>query len=107
MPAVVYVLKDGRERRIELADGKSVMQGAIDHNVPGIDAECGGCCACATCHVYVDDAYLARLAPPDEGERDLLTGVAAESRPNSRLSCQITMTAALDGLVVRIPDRQS
>jgi ferredoxin, 2Fe-2S len=107
MPAIVYVLKDGTERRIDVPEGTSVMMGAIQNNVPGIEAECGGCCSCATCHVYVDTAHAARLAPPDEGESAMLEGVAAERRPTSRLGCQITLSAELDGLVVRIPDRQS
>lgn len=107
MPAVVYVLKDGSERRIDVPEGTSVMLGAIQNNVPGIDAECGGCCSCATCHVYVDPAFADKVPPPDVTENDLLSGVAAERKPTSRLSCQINMTAALDGLIVRIPEKQS
>jgi 2Fe-2S ferredoxin len=107
MPRVTYKLADGSERAIEIAEGTSVMLGAINNNIKGIDADCGGCCSCATCHVYVDAAYLARLPPPDATEDDMLTGVAAERRPNSRLSCQIAMTAALDGLIVTLPDHQS
>lgn len=83
------------------------MRGAIDHNIRGIDAECGGCLSCATCHVYVEAKFVPLLAPPSADESDLLTGVAAERRSESRLSCQIEMTEALDGLVVRIPERQS
>lgn len=107
MPRVVYVLRDGSERRVEVPEGTSVMLGAIQNNIRGIEAECGGCCVCGTCHVYVDEADLARLPPPEPGESALLTGVAAELKPNSRLSCQIAMAAALDGLVVRIPERQN
>lgn len=106
MPRVVYVLRDGSERCVEVPEGTSVMLGAIQNNIPGIEAECGGCCSCATCHVYVEEAHLGRLPPPDAGESEMLTGVAAERRTNSRLSCQITMAAALDGLVVRMPERQ-
>lgn len=107
MPAVVYILKDGSERRVEVPEGTSVMLGAIQNNVPGIEAECGGCCSCATCHVYVDEAFAGKVPAPDLTESDLLSGVAAERRPTSRLSCQISMTAALDGLIVRIPEKQS
>jgi 2Fe-2S ferredoxin len=85
----------------------SVMLGAIQNNVPGIEAECGGCCSCATCHVYVDESWFAKLPAKDAMEDDLLSGVAAERRPTSRLSCQINMTLELDGLVVRIPEKQS
>ena len=83
------------------------MRGAIDHNLQGIDAECGGCLSCATCHVYVDEDFFRLLAPASADELELLTGVAAERRPQSRLSCQIPMTAALDGLTVHMPERQS
>jgi len=107
MPMVHYVLADGSERVVDVPAGTSVMLGAINHNVGGIDAECGGCLSCATCHVYVDEADLARLPAPSPDELDMLTGVAAERRPNSRLSCQIAMTGELDGLRVRIPERQA
>jgi ferredoxin, 2Fe-2S len=107
MPAVVYILKDGSERRVDVPEGTSVMLGAIQNNVPGIEAECGGCCSCATCHVYVDPAFTDKVPAADLSESDLLSGVAAERKPNSRLSCQINMTGALDGLIVRIPDKQS
>jgi ferredoxin, 2Fe-2S len=106
VPKVVYVLRDGSERRIEVPEGDSVMLGAILNDVSGIDGECGGCCSCGTCHVYVDEAYLAKLGPPDPSESALLEHVAAERRRNSRLSCQITMAPALDGLVVSLPERQ-
>jgi 2Fe-2S ferredoxin len=107
MPVVVYVLKDGSERRVDVPADTSVMLGAIQNNVPGIEAECGGCCSCATCHVYVDESWFAKLPAKDAMEDDLLSGVAAERRPTSRLSCQINMTAELDGLAVRIPEKQS
>lgn len=107
MPAVVYLLPDGTSRRIDVDAGTSVMFAAVHHNVRGIDGECGGCLSCATCHVYVDEAHAARLRPPAADELDMLTGVAAERRPTSRLSCQISMTPELDGIVVHIPERQS
>ena len=79
------------------------MLGAILNDVGGIDGECGGCCSCGTCHVYVDEAYLAKLRPPEASENAVLDGVAAGRRANSRLGCQIILEPALDGLVVRIP----
>jgi ferredoxin, 2Fe-2S len=107
VPSVTYRLPDGSERRVEVAVGSSVMRGAVEHNIPGIEAECGGCCVCATCHVYVDPAFFALLPPPEEGEREMLALTASPPHATSRLSCQIAMTAALDGLVVEIPERQS
>jgi 2Fe-2S ferredoxin len=107
MPTIHYILKDGSTRSIEAKPGSSVMETAIHHNVRGIDAECGGSCSCATCHVYVDDAFIDRLPPPDDMESELLDGVASERLRGSRLSCQIAMTAELDGLTVRIPQSQA
>ena len=107
MPTIIYIQPDGVERRVDVAKGLSVMLGAIQNNVRGIDAECGGCLSCATCHVYVDPADWDRLPPMAADEDELLAGVAAERRPTSRLSCQIAMTAALDGLVVQVPPTQS
>lgn len=106
MVLVAYILPDGSRCRVDVADGVSVMLGAIQNNIAGIEAECGGSCACATCHVYVDEAFLPILGPPSETERELLAVVAAEQKPNSRLSCQITLTPELNGLVVQIPERQ-
>ena len=107
MPTVIYIQPDGVERRVDLAEGLSVMLGAIQNNVRGIDAECGGCLSCATCHVYVDPSDMDRLPPMAADEDELLSGVAAERRPTSRLSCQLPMTVALDGLVVQVPPTQS
>jgi len=107
MPTIHYILKDGSTRSIEAKPGASVMETAVHHNVRGIDAECGGSCSCATCHVYVDDAFVHRLAPPDDMETELLEGTASERRANSRLSCQIVVTPALEGLTVHIPARQA
>ncbi len=106
MSSVVYILKTGEERRLTVSNGSTVMRAAIQNDLPGIDAECGGCLSCATCHVYVDPSFADRLPPMSEDEDDLLSGVSAERQPTSRLSCQLTMTDALDGLIVRIPDRQ-
>jgi len=106
MPQIVFALKNGDRRSVEVAHRRSIMSAAIDHDIPGIAAECGGACACATCHVYIDAADLDRLEPASLIEREMLDGVAAERRPESRLACQITMTERLDGLIVHIPDRQ-
>jgi 2Fe-2S ferredoxin len=106
MPTIHYILKDGSTRAIDAKPGSSVMENAVRNNVRGIDAECGGSCSCATCHVYVDDSFIALLPPADDMENDLLDGVASERQPGSRLSCQITMTADLDGLTVRVPETQ-
>lgn len=106
MTTIHYILKDGSTRSVEAKPGASVMETAIHHNIRGIDAECGGSCSCATCHVYVADEFLDRLVPPDEMEDELLDGTASARAPNSRLSCQITITAALDGLTVRVPETQ-
>lgn len=107
MPVIHFVLKDGTCRAVEAKNGASVMETAVHNNVRGIDAECGGCCSCATCHVYVDDAFLHLLPKPDDMENELLDGVASERQTGSRLSCQLSMSSAFDGLIVRIPPTQS
>ncbi|RDJ19918.1 ferredoxin [Bosea caraganae] len=106
MPEVIFIEPNGRERHIDIASGTSLMVGAVQGNVHGIDAECGGCCSCATCHIYVDPAFIERLPAADAMEDEMLSGAAAERRDSSRLSCQISMTPDLDGLIVTIPDRQ-
>jgi 2Fe-2S ferredoxin len=95
----------GKEHRLEAEDGKSVMQTAVDAMVPGIMADCGGSCSCATCHCYVDEAWIARLQPAESAERDMLE-CALDPQDNSRLSCQLRMTPQSDGLVVRLPKSQ-
>jgi 2Fe-2S ferredoxin len=105
MPKVTYIEHNGAEHVVEVPVGKTVMQGAVDNNVPGIDADCGGECACATCHVFVDPAWEAKTGTANEQEASMLS-FAATKQDNSRLSCQIEMTAALDGLVVRMPEAQ-
>ena len=107
MPTITYILKDGSTRRIDARTGASVMETAVHHNVRGIDAECGGSCSCATCHVYVADDFMDRLPPPDDMENELLDGVAADRLPGSRLSCQLVVGPELDGLTVRIPESQA
>ena len=107
MPSVTFIQPDGASETLDLPTGESVMQGACDAGVAGIPGECGGNAMCATCHVFVDEAYLSRLPPMDENEDGLLEGTATRRAPNSRLSCQITLVPELDGLVVRIPPRQT
>jgi ferredoxin, 2Fe-2S len=106
MPKITYVHADGAREELEAAEGTSVMQAATAEGVEGIVAECGGNCMCATCHVYVEPSQLALLPAMSEDEDALLDGTASERRPNSRLSCQIEVTPALDGLVVNLPERQ-
>jgi len=105
MATINFVRSDGRAQSFA-ADSGSVMQLAIANGVDEIVAECGGNAMCATCHVYIDDAWIDRLPAMDEAENALLDGAAAERLPTSRLSCQIPITAELDGLVLRLPDRQ-
>jgi 2Fe-2S ferredoxin len=105
LPKIKYIEHDGREHEVEVRVGLSVMEGAVRNNVPGIDADCGGACACATCHVYVDEDWAAETGRPSAMEESMLD-FAEEVQPNSRLSCQIRVTDDLDGLVVRLPENQ-
>ena len=105
MPKITYIEYNGTKHAIDVPVGKSVMQGAVDNGVPGIDADCGGECACATCHVFVDEAWLAKTGTPGDQEKSMVS-FAATAQPNSRLSCQIEVTPALDGLIVRMPEAQ-
>jgi len=107
MPEVTYIEFNGAEHVIEVPIGMSVMRGAVTNGVPGIDADCGGECACATCHVYVDPEWLDKIGTPPAGSmEESMLSFAAAAAPNSRLSCQIAVRAELDGLVVRLPDGQ-
>jgi len=106
MTAITFIHADGRNERIDTGDAESVMLAAISHGVEGILAECGGNAMCATCHVYVDDKWLGQLPAMTGAEDALLDGAAADRLPNSRLSCQIKISPELDGLVLRLPDRQ-
>ena len=106
MPKITYKDKDGVSKTIEVENGLSVMEGAIQNDIPGIDADCGGAMACATCHVYVEEKWLDKLPKPEEGETDMID-MAFEPKKNSRLSCQITVTDDLDGLIVTTPEKQS
>ena len=105
MARIRYIEHDGREHDVEVKSGLSVMEGAVRNNVPGIDADCGGACACATCHVYVDDAWESKTGTKSAMEESMLD-FAEEVEPNSRLSGQIRVTDALDGLIVRLPANQ-
>ena len=107
MTTITFIHPDNRSETVEAEDGATLMLAALTHGVDGIVAECGRNAVCATCHVYVDDAWTSKLEPVSDDEDALLDGTAAERRPNSRLSCQIKVQPALAGLVVRIPDRQS
>ena len=105
MPRVKYVAADGAETVVEMEVGMSVMRAAVNNGVRGIDADCGGECACATCHVIVDEAWADKIEPASEMETNMIAFVD-DLKPTSRLSCQIEMTPALDGLVVRLPESQ-
>jgi 2Fe-2S ferredoxin len=103
---VTYISDAGDTRQVAVPIGVSVMEGAIKNGVDGIVAECGGACQCATCHVYVDEAFLGLLKPIQEDEDEMLNTTASERRPNSRLGCQIPVTKELEGLIVRTPKTQ-
>lgn len=101
MPTITFVDRDGGRHEVDAASGTSLMEAAMHNSVPGIFAECGGCCSCATCHVYIDEQWVTRLAPPEDLEDGMLEG-AIDRRPNSRLSCQVVVDGSVDGLVVEI-----
>jgi len=107
MPTITYIEYDGTQHTIEVEVGKSVMQGAFDNNIPGIDADCGGECACATCHVYIEPEWVEAVGPvPGGSDEESMLSFAAVTQDNSRLSCQIGVTESLDGLVIRMPEGQ-
>lgn len=105
MPKITFIEHNGTEHVVDADVGMTVMESAVRDSVPGIEAECGGACSCATCHVYVDEAWKEKTGQPEEMEEDMLD-FAFDVRPNSRLSCQIKVTEDLDGLVLRVPERQ-
>ena len=105
MAKITYIEFDGTEHTIEVRPGLSVMEGAVKNNIPGIDADCGGACACATCHVYVDAAWTDKTGSKTAMEESMLD-FAEGVEENSRLSCQISVTDQLDGLIVRMPESQ-
>ena len=105
MPKITYIEDSGKLHTIEVSNGLSVMEGAVQNDIPGIDADCGGGMACATCHVYVNEDWFDRLTQKEDGEEDMLD-MAFEPKKNSRLSCQIIVSDELDGLTVNIPSKQ-
>ena len=105
MPKITYIDQKGNSKTIEVENGLTVMEGAIQNDIPGIDADCGGSMACATCHVYVDEKWYDKLPKAEEAEIDMID-MAYEPKKNSRLSCQIIVSDKLDGLTVNIPSKQ-
>ncbi len=106
MGKATYILRDGTKRTVEMPDGTALALYARANQIPGILAECGGNMACGTCHVYVAEDWLSRLPEPSDNEKDMLEGTAAPQTDRSRLSCQLKMSAALDGIVVEMPPEQ-
>ena len=106
MPKINYITHDDKKYSIEVQNGLSVMEGAVQNDIPGIDADCGGGMACATCHVYVKENWLDKLPKKEDGEEDMLD-MAFEPKMNSRLSCQLVVSDELDGLIVNIPSKQA
>ena len=106
MPKITYKNKDGSSKTIEIENGLSVMEGAIQNDISGIDADCGGAMACATCHVYVEEKWFDKLPKAEDAEVDMID-MAYEPKKNSRLSCQLIATDELDGLIVTTPEKQS
>lgn len=105
MPKIIYQTRDGSRHEVEVETGYSVMEGAINNNIEGIVAECGGACACATCHSYIDEAWVEKLTAMDDME-DSMLDAAFERKANSRLTCQIEVSDALDGLVVYVAENE-
>ena len=105
MPKITYIEHNGKSHEIEVSNELSVMEGALQNNISGIDADCGGSCACATCHVYVDEKWFDKLSKKESAEEDMLD-MAFEPNKFSRLTCQITVTDDLNGLVVKMPSKQ-
>lgn len=106
MAKITYIEHNGTEHVVDVPNGLSVMEGARDNNIPGIEADCGGACACSTCHVYVDPAWVDKLAKKEAMEEDMLDFAWQPDPVRSRLTCQLKVTDALDGLVVQMPEKQ-
>jgi len=106
MAKITYVEHNGTEHTVDVANGLTVMEGARDNNIPGIEADCGGACACSTCHVYVDPAWVEKLPGKDDMEEDMLDFAYEPDPARSRLTCQIKVTDAVDGLIVQMPEKQ-
>ena len=105
MARITFIQPDGAATTVEIANGLTVMEGAVESGIPGILAECGGSCSCSTCHCYVADGWAGTLPPPDDDESGLIE-FAWEPRESSRLTCQLRVTDALDGLVLHVPEQQ-
>ena len=106
MTKITYIEHDGTQHVVDVANGLTVMEGARDNNIPGIEADCGGACACSTCHVYVDATWVERLPTKDDMEEDMLDFAYEPDATRSRLTCQIKVTDELEGLVLQMPERQ-
>lgn len=106
MVKITYIAFDGTETTVDVEEGKTVMEGARDGNIPGIEADCGGACACSTCHVYVDESWIDKIPPMDDMEEEMIDFAFEPDPKLSRLTCQIVVTKDLDGLVVRMPEKQ-
>jgi 2Fe-2S ferredoxin len=106
MAKITYIEHNGTEHVVDVANGLTVMEGARDNGIPGIEADCGGACACSTCHVYVDEAWVEKLPAKDPMEEDMLEFAYEPDEARSRLTCQIKVSDALDGLKVKMPERQ-
>ncbi len=106
MAKITYIEHSGKEHVVDVASGMTVMEGARDNNIPGIEADCGGACACSTCHVYVDASWVEKLPAKDAMEEDMLDFAWEADTTLSRLTCQVKVTDDLDGLIVRMPEKQ-
>ena len=106
MPKITYIEHNGKSHQIDVANGLTVMEGAVQNNIPGIDADCGGSMACATCHVYVKEDWFNKLPKKENGEEDMID-MAYEPNKFSRLSCQLTVSDEIDGLIVQLPKKQA
>ena len=105
MPKVIFIDYEGSQQSVDAQVGQSLMEAAVDNDVAGIDADCGGACACATCHVYIDQDWVAKVGQPEDTEAEMLS-VAEEVQENSRLSCQVMLTEEMDGIIVTTPESQ-
>ncbi len=105
MTIIKFIEHSGTEHEIDIPNGLTIMEGATKNKIPGIDADCGGACACATCHVYIDEKWIEKIPQKEDSEEDMLD-FAFEVKDNSRLSCQVTVNDELEGLVVNIPEKQ-
>ena len=106
MPKITYLDQKGNSKTIDVDNGLTIMEGAVQNNIPGIDADCGGSMACATCHVYVEDSWFSKLPKAEDAENDMID-MAHKPKKNSRLSCQIIVSEELDGLIVTTPEKQT